>query len=46
MHALNDRLTEDQISELVGIDLYNDFVMNKLTEVSQSRGVFAHFPII
>lgn len=34
MHALNNRLTEDQISELVGIDLYNDFVTNKLTEVS------------
>jgi hypothetical protein len=33
MHALNDRLTEGQISELVGIDLYNDFVMDKLTEV-------------
>ncbi|KAI6190940.1 hypothetical protein M3Y97_00173200 [Aphelenchoides bicaudatus] len=32
MHALNDRLTDAQISELVGIDLYNDFVTNKLTE--------------
>jgi hypothetical protein len=33
MHALNDRLTDDQISELVGLDLYNDFVTDRLTEV-------------
>jgi len=42
MHALNDRLSEDQISELVGLDLYNDFLTDQLTQV----GIPSHKSLI